>query len=42
MHKHVLNLSDLLDKKYFFLCGPRAVGKTTELTSFCRLASVHR
>jgi predicted AAA+ superfamily ATPase len=29
MHKRILNLSDLLDKKSFFLFGPRATGKTT-------------
>jgi predicted AAA+ superfamily ATPase len=29
MHKRILNLIDLLDKKSFFLFGPRATGKTT-------------
>jgi predicted AAA+ superfamily ATPase len=29
MHKRILNLSDLLDKKSFFLFGPRATCKTT-------------
>ena len=33
MHKRVLNLPSLLEKKSFFLFGPRATGKTTLIQS---------